>query len=333
MIASPETSISPRFRAPALPASARADDADRQRWVALLLSEAHKSGMTHLRVQRRAEGSDAAGAGPWFEVHSTAGPAYHLRAVLPNLICFDLGDNKADGTPAPWVETVMFTEAIWQACTNLGIPFHGGLSGGKGTHTEIWLPPCSPSRVDMQKACANCMHEHKKGVPRCPFLFEDGAVCPCLQFERERTPKNSSRRWQIAYRILGEAHRILWGDNEDGHKVDFDPRFIDPHTDAAQFREWGERKAAGNPKQKLLWHEGLGPAKPLPLDQADAYRQAEALAASRGRVRPASISTTEQIDTLDTFWVRELSGGAGCPQGPQCYDPTTWSCSDCPAGG
>lgn len=66
-------------------------------------------------------------------------PFYDYRTLLPNQIVWDVGDNRPDGTPTPWEDTRRFTHALWDALNYLGLRYWGALSGGKGTHTEVFL--------------------------------------------------------------------------------------------------------------------------------------------------------------------------------------------------
>lgn len=60
---------------------------------------------------------------------------YDYRCVLPTQVVFDMGD---DGD---WERCRAETMAVWETLNDLGVPYWGALSGGKGTHTEVFLRP------------------------------------------------------------------------------------------------------------------------------------------------------------------------------------------------
>jgi hypothetical protein len=327
------------YSPPPLPALALSDEPDRVRWTSLLIEETKENGLAELRVGNRIDGSTQRGLVSWYHIRGPTAFNFHLRTLLPNQSVFDIGDDVIGPTervPTPWPETVATTHAIWAACTNLRIDFIGSLSAGKGTHTEITLEAANKwaGIVDMSGSCLNCNHAHPddRGPTPCHAELMGGLRCVCQRQVRSDKP-DEDWRWFTARAIISEAKRILWPDEEERwmRTLRFDQGLIAPNADSQLVRDYGQRKSPGATTRKLLWHEGAGPAPPLPLDRDEAYRMAEALAAQRGgRVRPLSLCRSG--DRSDTRWVRELDGKP-CPSGPQCFSNEGWpTCDSCPAG-
>lgn len=318
---------------------AQVEAEDRRRWTGTLLNQAHACGLKEMRVANRIDGGN--GAKNWYSITAPTSLGFHLKAVLPNQIAFDLGDNQPDGTPTPWETTRAYADAIHAACTRLGIPFLSAPSGGKGWHVEVYLDATGLGRSrgpDMTGCCIDCCHPHPEGPchETTGLEEEERRRCACRIHVAWRRPEDP--RWQIARRILAEAHQILYGDklwNQDGERlrIRFDALFIAPNPGSYLLTEFGERKAAGSPRRKVLWHEGAGPAPPLPGTQAEAYRVAEENAQRRGTPRPTMVPVAVGAERFDTQWVTEQYGaGAYCPQSRECLAPTDgWpTCKNCP---
>ena len=324
------------FLAPPLPPSAQGDDKDRLRWAALFIQEANRCGIQAVRVGYRIDGAQQAGSTNWVHIAAPPQAPYALRSVLPNQIIFDLGDDivgPSERKPQPWLATRGQAHALADACHALGVPFHLGLSSGKGLHLEVFLDPAAEwaSRLSLAGSCAECGHGHEGDRCREPVGLSAESRCPCRDFRR--CEEAEDRRWPVARAIVAEANRIL-GVEWPAKGVVFDPLLIAPHEGSRLVREWGERKSPLAPHRKVLWHEGAGPMPRLPDTREAAYAQAEAMAAKRGSCRPSSIQRAHAASALDSRWVRDLFG-AGCPQGPQCHSPEgDWPiCEGCPIGG
>lgn len=283
------------FVPPPLPPEFLKDQADQQRWQREVLSYAKAAGMDGLRCARRNDAARKDGSKTYFMVREGSTVRPHLRTIMPTQLVFDLGDLVAGDPPdGDWGRCQREADAISQACYCLGIPFVFSLSSGKGVHIEIFLDPAGPQS-------------------RCRDEGED---------------------WRkfIAYRILAEAKRILWPDEDERAErhIVYDMRCIDPREGSRLLTDNGERKSPGSPHRKVVWHAGFGPAPPLPATREEAYRIAEA----NGIVRPSTIPIAADAGRHDTRWTMELFEKP-CPVGPKCFEANDgWPvCDDCPALG
>lgn len=107
----------------------------REKWVKLLLKElehcaelglvdpAHLGGLRTMRGHK----------GTW---RWQSGPDYDYRTILPNEIVFDIGDHCET-----WGEVVEQSEALWDELDEMvkDGEYLACLSGGKGTHTHLFL--------------------------------------------------------------------------------------------------------------------------------------------------------------------------------------------------
>jgi hypothetical protein len=280
------------FLAPPMPQKSEAERADFERWAAIWIDYATKAQRTEpgVRVARRL---DHLGDAKKQFVYVHEGSTYHwnLRCVALTHLVFDLGD-LVDNKPQPWPAIAMWVNATHEALTRLHIPFLSGPTSGKGWHVEVFLPPEGPQS-------------------RCHDAYGD------------------DWRWEIARRITGEVHRILWGDNLQMLEMPFDKLFIAPREGSQLLTDYGEKKMLGMPFPKLLWHEGFGPAELVPLTREAAYARASEMARARGSPRPSTIPIAADAERFDTRWMRGLNGGL-CPKTPDCFAGDWGACADCP---
>lgn len=88
----------------------------------------------------------------WVPLHKSSGD-HHLRTVLPSQIVYDLGD---DGD---WRRCRLETEALWATLEIMGIPHWRCLSGGRGTHTELFLRDWHADRMAIHKRLRTLVYE------------------------------------------------------------------------------------------------------------------------------------------------------------------------------
>lgn len=234
-------------------------------------------------------------------------PFYHYRTMLPSQIIFDLGDRLPGEPPeGNWPRCRDESHALWDAMSHLGLKGWAALSGGKGTHTELfgrtdWM---SPDAVDNMR------------------------------------PDGTYLEWRtaVARTIISIATIYLNdGDPFGPRRMNYDVRLIAPAPESRQVREFGEAKVGGDGKRKALW--GLLPTEipRLPSTREVAYE----MAANRVREGlltpiPESIPVERGLDRLAMVQVRDLTGGC-CPRGPQCMPgphrtSEDWGgfCEECP---
>lgn len=284
-----------------LPAAHLRDEEDRVHWMRRFaeMGMAVRRDEPKVWAGRRIDRRGGEGEVSWFEIDASSTVQVHLRAVLLNQIVFDLGDRQKDlGDPeeGDWGRCRRDADAVMEACTRLGFGFLEAPSSGKGVHIEVFLPVEGPQS-------------------RC---HDDGGV---------------DWRWPIALRILAEASILLFGDTllSEDVPIHFDQALVAPNEGSRLVREFNEQKHPAAKDVKMLWHEGLGPAPPLPATREEAYAEARRMAAARGSTRPQGpIPVTLHAETLDTRWVSELTGRP-CPVSTACYSAEWGACEGCPA--
>lgn len=195
---------------------------------------------------------------------------YDLRCVLPTQAVFDLGDHT------PWERTVRDTHLVWDQLNEWAVPYLGALTGGKGTHTEVFL-----------------------------------------------RPRGADRTWFVAAVLAAINDRLGVQAELRGEGVTCDPVTVAPAPQSRLLREFGAIKKNN---RKVLWTQGPGPYRPIPLDRDEAYRQASGLV-------PTSFEVATHPPGARHRAVAEMLGKA-CPREPGCFnvnetDLDGW-CSACP---
>lgn len=221
------------------------------------------------------------------------------RTVLPLQLVFDIGDK-----PATWADCVRRSHALWDALNWLGLGYWACLSGGAGTHTEVfgtptWLPP----------------------VPE----WSDAHGRP-LDWREE-----------VAKTISGVAQIFLTRSLCSPEEMVYDYRLIAPRAGRRMVRDFGVEKHYGTGRRKVLWGTGPSPIPRLPHTRDLAYAEVERRAKEHGTTAlyPTTIPVNESLDRLAYIQVRQQTGKA-CPTSVHCLpgphrglDPWPW-CDTCP---
>lgn len=143
----------------------------------------------------------------WVNLHQYE--PYSYREVLWSEVVFDVGDDT------PWSMVREETNGLWELLTRHGVPFWGALSGGRGTHTHVFMRPAE-HRHDFGKAMEALLDSK---VGRKPDI-DEGHLSPGMgsklvrefgaQKKRRKTLWDFGRLGDLppsreeAYRVAGE---------------------------------------------------------------------------------------------------------------------------------
>lgn len=165
-----------------------------------LLNEAEATtGIRSIRVGRPTIG----GGMLWRWSDDRTQPTYAYRAMLSNQIVFDIGDN------GDWDECVRDTHALWDALNWFGVAYWGSLSGGKGTHTEVFGPAglTREGRMGVANTILTAARYFKSGT-----VWGDGITVDRLLLD----PNEGSRQVREFGAIKTRA-KVLWCKGPSGY--------------------------------------------------------------------------------------------------------------------
>lgn len=278
-----------------------------------------------MRVQLRNDRVGDGKTGAW--VQYVGGQAVHsLRAVLPNEIVFDLGDNTE------WPRTRLETTCLWRSLHGQGIPFWGGPSGGLGTHTHIFGAVGAPSGLQSTFDVPGEPPGHsgdEPGTEDLPSWYQPtGSLSPQARAMRQRAEAEAATgdydwRNSVAGNIVADANRILRGVTGWAFdSIDADYRLVAPADGSRMAREFGSKKSLKHDWPKRCWFDGSGPLMPIPVDRDDFYRLCRSDA-------PSTSVPRSDLSRFDFGWPRAMFR-ARCPTSNECR---IRQCGDCPVAG
>lgn len=208
-------------------------------------------------------------------------PMNQYRTVMPLQIVFDIGDK-----PATWEDCVRRSHALWDALSWLGLGYWACLSGGAGTHTEVWgTPTWLPIQPEWSDA-------HGRVI---------------------------DWREEVSKTILGVAQIYLTRSLEAAELVEFDERLTHPRPGKRMLRDFLAEKHTGSGRRKALWGTGPSLIPRLPHTRELAYAEVRAREEKHGTkaLVPHEIPVNESLDRLAYTQVRQLTGKA-CPTSVHC---------------
>lgn len=255
-----------------------------------------------MRVARRSD--SGLKGGKQYYTYNGGEMFHHYHAILPWELVFDIGDDRPGGEKTPWIETVRMSHRLWSTLDRLGIPFLAGLTGGKGTHTHVYLAP--PPKGG---AGGDDFDPGEWDMPIPTWQPVDDEVVD---------HRNATARGIV--NALGPAFG----------RLEYDFRLIAPNDGSRLVREFGARKEALGP-EKTLWRRG-GEHRALPDTKDKAY----AMAGQRVPA-PSDLPVCGRAQhVFDRTWIETLTGGM-CPKTAACMyggkdSKLGWSgfCDDCP---
>lgn len=269
----------------------------------LLLEEAEKCGLDHLMVT-----SELASGGmqTWSRIR---GPnaGHGFRTILPNEIVFDVGDR------GDWERCRRTTHALWRVLNKWDVPYWGALSGGKGTHTHVFLGHDGPG-CTLRPRVEKVRREDGKVDLVSEWPYDVGRN-DIRETVAEIAVRQAHQREAFNDRLLVEDH---W------EHLDVDRGKVAAGPNKGMVRAFGSR----NRERKSLWTVGPGPFPLLQPSRAQTYNNHDVVIPDELSAAGAGTPGVEH-STIAQALSKE------CPKGPACMPGSIPGrdvvCRRCPA--
>lgn len=273
----------------------------RQELTSMFIREAVRCGLDGLEVA-----SKQASGRPGKRRVIRGDPHYSLRSVLPSQVTFDVDTTD-------WDEVRRITHAVWNTLERWRVPYWGALTGGKGTHTTVFVRPHADAVWDDEDETWRLEPWKGSGVegwdPR--GLFVDALVSyVCNEFF--------------------DPVDLMTMDSTGVGALCLDHRYLFPGPRKRIIREFGAKHPSTGDR-KTLWQEGGDGSviRHLPPTRTEAYNKGQVVIPSAlpVSVRPPGVRHRAIADAMG----RECPRSTACLPRPENGCSRSHFCGRCPA--